>query len=50
MSIVGVPPEKAPYHEHVQITDYDYFLIDEGRYMLTIWDLPSATSFCWFRM
>ena len=50
VSIVGVPPENAPYHEYVQITDYDYFLIDGGRYMLTIWDLPSATSFCWFRM
>ena len=50
VSILGVPTDKAPYHEHVQINDFDYFLIDDGNYMLTIWDLPSATSYCWFRM
>lgn len=50
VSIIGVPMDAAPYQEHVQITDYSYFLIDDGAYPLTIWDLPSCTSFCWFRM
>lgn len=49
VSILGVPLDAAPYHTHVQVHDYDYFLIDDGNYMLTIWDLPSATSFCWWR-
>lgn len=50
VSIIGVPPEKAPYQITVQKKDYSYFLIDDGRYMLTIWDLPGSTSWCWFRM
>lgn len=50
VSIIGVPLDAAPHHERVQINDFDYFLIDDDSYMLTIWDLPSCTSFCWFRM
>lgn len=50
VSIIGVPLDAAPYHEHVQINDFDYFLIDDGNYLLTIWNLPACTSFCWFRM
>lgn len=50
VSILGVPLEEAPIREHVQNTDFSYFLIDDGKYPLTIWDLPSCTSFCWFRM
>ncbi|MBQ9943467.1 MAG: C40 family peptidase [Clostridia bacterium] len=50
VSILGIPMKDAPIQEHVQITDYSYFLIDNGTYPLTIWDLPSCTSFCWFRM
>lgn len=50
VSILGVPLEKAPEQVTVQKKDYSYFLIDEGRYMLTVWDLPGATSWCWFRM
>lgn len=50
VSILGIPMEDAPIQERVQITDYSYFLIDDGNYPLTIWDLPSCTSFCWFRM
>lgn len=49
VSIIGVPLDKAPVQEHVQITDYSYFLLDNGNCPLTIWDLPSCTSFCWFR-
>lgn len=50
VSILGIPLEAAPYQEHVQIDDFSYFLIDDGKYPLTIWDLPGCTSFCWFRM
>jgi len=50
VSIIGVPLEAAPVKEHVQIDDFYYFPIDDGKYPLTIWDLPSCTSFCWFRM
>lgn len=49
VSILGIPLKEAPIQEHVQIDDFSYFLIDNGTYPLTIWDLPSATSFCWFR-
>ena len=50
VSIIGVPVDAAPYHEHVQINDYDYFLIDDGNYMLTIRDVEEASSWCWYRM
>ena len=50
VSILGVPLEKAPIHENVNVDDCAYFLIDDGKCPLTIWDLPSCTSFCWFRM
>ena len=50
VSILGVPLEEAPIFEHVQVNDFYYFMIDEGTYPLTIWDLPGCTSFCWFRI
>ena len=55
MSILGVKPEEATYHTtvfHTKIysADYDYFLIDDGNYMLTLRDIDNATSFCWYRM
>ena len=50
VSILGVPVNAFPYHEHVQITDFDYFLIDDGNYMLTLRDIDEASSFCWYRM
>ena len=50
VSLVGVPSELAPYHTHVQTFDYDYFLIDDGNYMLTLRTDPyDATSYCWYR-
>lgn len=49
VSILGIPLDKAPIQEHVQIDDFSYFLLSDGNYPLTIWDLPSCTSFCWFR-
>lgn len=55
VSILGVKPEEATYHTtvfHTKIysADYDYFLIDDGNYMLTLRDIDNATSFCWYRM
>lgn len=55
VSILGVEPEEATYHTtvfHTKIysADYDYFLIDDGNYMLTLRDIDNATSFCWYRM
>lgn len=50
VSILGVPMEKAPYQVNVQKKDYSYFLIDDGNYMLMLWDVTECTSWCWFRM
>ncbi len=50
VSILGVKPEDAPFHTNVQNVDYDYFLIDGGNYPLTLRDIDSASSFCWYRM
>lgn len=49
VSLIYVPPEAAPYHEHVQVTDFDYFLIDGGRYQLTIRPTDNPRAFCWYR-
>lgn len=54
VSIIGVPAKAAPYHvekfQNVKNNNFDYFKIDNGNYIMTIWDLPGATSFCWFRV
>lgn len=49
ISIVGVPPELAPVHEHVQLTDYDYFVMNDGGYVLTVISMEDLGSFCWYR-
>lgn len=49
ISLIGVPFEDAPNQGHYGVTDFAWFEMPDG-YKLTIWDLPSATSFCWFRM
>ena len=38
VSILGIPMEDAPIQEHVQITDYSYFLIDDGQLQVTLGD------------
>ena len=48
VSIIGVPFADAPHQEHLGVTDFAWFDLPDGT-PLTIWDLPSATSFCWFR-
>ena len=49
VSIIGVDWDSAPCHGHDGVNDYAWFELPDG-YLLTIWDLPSCTSFCWFRM
>ena len=48
VSIIGVPFADAPHQEHFGVTDFAWFDLPDGT-PLTIWDLPSCTSFCWFR-
>lgn len=51
VSIVGVPVEEATHHvKNLQKKDYDYFMIDNRTYALTIFDLSVCTSFAWFRV
>ena len=50
VSILGVPPEEAPIHEHVQNTDYAYYLLNSGQCVLTVYDVFTLSSYCWFRM
>ena len=49
VSLLYVPGEAAPHHERVQVTDFDYFLIDGGRYALTIRPTDDPRAFCWHR-
>ena len=49
VSILYVPLDAAPYHEHVQVTDFDYFLIDDGRYQMTIRPTENLRAFTWYR-
>lgn len=48
VSIIGVPFAEAAHQEHYGVTDFAWFDLPDGT-PLTIWDLPSCTSFCWFR-
>lgn len=49
VSLIGVPLKNAPHRAKVDGTEHSWFELPDG-YKLTIWDLPSATSFAWFRM
>ena len=49
ISIVGVAPEDAPVHGRVQQTDYDWFVMRDGGYVLTVVNMENLTSFCWYR-
>lgn len=48
ISLIGVPFEDAPHTGYYGVNDFAWFEMPDG-YKLTIWDLPNATSFCWFR-
>lgn len=49
VSIIGVPFKQAPNQGHFGTHDFAWYELPDG-YKLTIWDLPSATSFCWWRV
>ena len=49
ISIVGVKPEEAPEHIHVQQTDFDYFIMRDGGYWLTAVNMTGLKSWCWYR-
>lgn len=49
VSLIGVPVEEAEYQ--VEDSGTTYYCFDLNGYPLTIWwELPTATSFCWFRI
>ncbi len=49
VSIIGIPYKQAPNQGHYGTYDFAWYELPDG-YKLTLWDLPAATSFCWFRM
>jgi len=49
VSIVGVNPEDAPEHGHVQKTDYDWFTMNDGGYQLTVINMTDVPYYCWYR-
>lgn len=49
VSIIGVPLEDAPHHGTDSGNEFSWFELPDGT-KITIWDLPSCTSFCWFRV
>lgn len=49
VSLIGAPVEDASFV--VEDSGSEYFCFDLNGYNLTIWwELPTATSFCWFRI
>lgn len=49
VSLVGPDPEAATVHEHVQNTDYHWFVMNDGGYQLTVMDLSDVKYYCWYR-
>ena len=49
VAILGVPVSEAEHHEVVQKQEQYWFSLDEGRTALTIIDVDSADSWCWYR-
>lgn len=50
VSIWGVPREAADVHETVQGTDFDYFMINDGKQVMTIYDLTNVSAWRWLRI
>ena len=48
VSILGIPMADAPHHGEDSGTEYAWFELPGG-YKITIWALPAATSFVWYR-
>ena len=49
VSLLGPEPEDAPEHGHVQNTDYDWFVMNDGGYQLTVVSLSDVKEYCWYR-
>ena len=49
VSIVGVDPEAAPVHVHVQQTDFDLFEMKDGGYQLTVINMNDLEACVWYR-
>lgn len=50
VSIWGVPAEAADVHEKVQITEFDYFLLDGGNQVMTIYNNPENRAWRWMKL
>ena len=46
---LGPAPEDAPVHEHVQKTDYNWFVMNDGGYILTAVNMSDVKYYCWYR-
>ena len=49
VSILGVDPEKASEHGNIQNTDYDWFVMNDGGYQLTVLSFTDVKYYCWYR-
>ena len=49
VSILGPAPEDASVHEHVQKTDYNWFVMNDGGYILTAVNMSDVKYYCWYR-
>lgn len=49
VSVLGIPAEAVPYHTDFQKQHADYFLLGEDQQMMTVIDMASVTSWCWYR-
>ena len=49
VSLIGLQPSDAPEHGHVQLTDYDWFTMNDGGYLLTVVNLNDVKYYAWYR-
>ena len=49
VSILGPKPEDAPEHGHIQNTDFSWFTMNDGGYMLTVINMSDVKYYCWYR-
>ena len=49
VSLLGPAPEDAPEHGHVQNTDYAWFTMNDGGYLLTLINLTDVKYYAWYR-
>ena len=49
VSIIGVEPDQAPEHGHVQNADYDWFTMKDGGYILSVVNMEDVKYYAWYR-